>query len=387
VTTWEPVTTVTIDAADYTGDTLEGVTITLGRKDTTQQPQPGYARMTVLDLDGSGVPFGPGAPLTVTIEDTTTTSVTLFTGTVSDVQTEVRTTTPGGGFVVTHDVLAVGPMAVLNRRVAGGSGFAQENDGDRIDAIITEADPTLAGTIDTPGLFTLADYTGGAANAYTLAATAAASGLGVIYETPTGLINYDDADHRTDNALLNGYLELPTTAILAQGLSTTNRLGDLVNTVTVSYDGGEVTVTNALSTGLYGELASSLTTVLADASDAADQGDRYVTLNGNPKPSISQVVLPLANTLIDDTLVDALLNVYVGQPIRVPDLPPALGNEFSGFVEGWTWTLNQTTAFLDLAVSDFSLSTLAVRWEFVDPTTEWDDLDPLLTWQEALVIA
>lgn len=408
---WTPNPTVTIDGVDYTGDTLEGVQVTMGRPDTTQQPQAGYATLTLLELGTSTPAFTLGASLVITVDDSTSSPRPIFTGTLSDVVTRVESPSIDG-HVTTLTLTAVGPLARLNRRTAGASGYPAQADGDRVAAILEEVystswaeqpgtqtwsgtnssltwglyDPYL-GTIDTPGLYDLSSYAADETNAYELAGIAALSGLGIIHETPDGRINYDDADHRQDNAILNGYLELPTSVILSNGLETSMRLGDITNSITLNYTGGSVTASDATSIALIGPVSETYTTVLANALDAADQAARYLDLNANPSASIDQVQLPVTAVDLPTSIIDDLIGLYCGTPIRITDLPGTLGSDFSGYVEGWTWTLTDNTADLQLAISDFAKSAIATKWQDTNPATLWNTLDASLDWQEALVIA
>lgn len=407
---WEPTPTVTIGGIDYSGSTLTGVTISMGRPDTTQQPQAGYANLTILDLTSAPSPFTLGAEVEITALDSTSTPIPLFTGTISDVLTTVATPSHDG-HVTTHTILAVGPTARLNRRTVGATGYASQGDGDRVAEILAAAlatpwngeEPTMTwatapattswelwdpylGQIDRPGLYTLAAYTEGEANAYELAGVAALSGLGVVYETPDGRINYADANHRQDEALTSGYLEIPAAAILGSGLETSNRLGDAVNAITVAYASGEVTVIDQDSINLIGPAAMTYTTQLASALDATEQADRYLALNAAPKPSIDRIVIPLTALDLTPALIDALAGIRVGRPIRLTGLPASIGDDFSGFVEGWKWILTDNTALLELSISDFGRSVITTKWASVLASLRYSTTTATLEWQEATVI-
>lgn len=409
--TWQPNPVVTIAGTDYTSRALVGATLTYGRTQTNQQPRAGYASISVADLDNASVPINLGDIVKVTLEDTASTPVTVFTGTVSDVTATVVKGNSNQGTYVRYDIIGVGPLAKLNRTLAGASGYSAENDGDRIAAILdevyaqqwNEVTSTLTwattnpiktwttwddyiGTIDQPGLYQLAAYTSGATLANNLTTLSANSGLGVLYDTPNNRINYDDADHRQVNAANNGFWTIPVSAVAAAGLSQSLHLGDVVNTVQVAYDGGTVTSTSSSSIATYGVAAQSIQTNLANALDAADQADRYLALVDYPNAQLDTLSLPIHQPNLDNSTIDTALAVYQGQPIQVDDLPNPVGTYFSGFVEGWTWRIGQFTADLKLTVSEYGRSVVTTRWENATPTTRWNTVNATIKWQEAIVI-
>lgn len=407
---WNPAPTVTIGGVNYTGSTLDGVTITMGRPDTTQQPQAGYANLRILDLASQPAPFALGAAVTITALDSTATSVPLFTGTISDIITTVESPSING-HITTHTVIATGSIARLNRRTAGAAGYPSQGDGDRVARILeilaqTWDEPSasltwngvaatstwatydpLYGQVDQPGLFTLAAYTDGEANAYELSGIAALSGLGVVYETGDGKINYADANSRQDDASINGYLDIPVGAILGSGLETSTRLGDATNQITVVYSGGEVTVTDTASIAAIGPAAMTYTTALADVLDATEQADRYLALNAQPKPSIEKIIIPVTGVDISSTLIDALARIGMGKPISMSNLPASVGPDFTGFVEGWRWVLTDNTALLELSISDFGRSVITTKWADAPALIQYTTVNATLKWQDAMVIS
>jgi len=93
---WTPDATVTLDGVDYTGETIDQVTITRGR-DTVYQPAPaGYARVKLIDFAGTGLPIDITQTLEVTVKDTLGLDVTVFSGYVTDVDAEIYDPGIGG---------------------------------------------------------------------------------------------------------------------------------------------------------------------------------------------------------------------------------------------------------------------------------------------------
>jgi hypothetical protein len=82
---------------------------------------------------------------------------------------------------------------------------------------------------------------------------------------------------------------------------------------------------------------------------------------------------------------DALINIFLGQPVWIQNLPPNISNgQFQGFIEGWTFvaTLNNLTVTFNASPVNFSQ--IAVKWEQVDPAETWNTLNPSLTWLTAI---
>jgi hypothetical protein len=85
---------------------------------------------------------------------------------------------------------------------------------------------------------------------------------------------------------------------------------------------------------------------------------------------------------------DQLLPMEISKPISITGLPESIySGAFSGFVEGFTWTINRNELFLTLNVSEYALSQLAMNWTQVPPTLAWQDTEATLEWQEARVVA
>lgn len=409
--TWNPQATITIGGTNFTSNALIGAGITYGRTNLSQQPAPGYCNISLADTVNADYTISIGDEISITAKTTAGTNVTIFGGTVSDITTTVQSSNDLGTYL-RYDILGIGPLARLNRRLIGGDGYIAQDDGDRIDAILSDAyaerwievlpttlawngePPTLTwdtydpviGDIDRPGNYALAAYSDGETLANQLASIAANSGLGVLYDTPSNQINYDDATHRQENALANGFWSIPAQAIISAGLKQSTRLGDVVTAVQVSYDGGTTTVTSPTSAGLYGDVARAYQTVLANALDATEQADRYLALADTPTPQFDTLTLALHQPNLDNSTINTALAIYQGQPIAINDLPNAFGPSFTGFVEGWTWRIGQYTADLRLTVSDFSRSVVTTRWSAATATTKWNTINATLKWQEAIVV-
>jgi hypothetical protein len=405
---------VLINDVEYKGSSLSGVTMTNGRTTVDEQPRAGFATINLVTADNSFPNIEIDYKVVVKVDDSSGNPVTLWTGWVSDVESSL------GAFGATgrlnnQRITAIGSLSKLNRRLVGFDGYPKENDGDRIFDIIKEgagvtwaeysppsdtwADVNallqwqnvdiLVGNIDQPGDFELIAYSGGETGALALAQAAAASGLGVLYESNDGKINYADYSSRTDEVALNGFSTIDTDAILASGLSSISRLSDLANQVEVVYKNNQTEIDESpTSIALYGRYAAKINTLLELQNDAEQRVEYYLETRAFPRRRLSSINLALHLDQVSNTMRDSMLPMRVSKPIRIAGLPTSIYPEtFTGFVEGYTWTINRNELFLTLNISEYALSQLQMNWSQVPPTLEWQDVSATLEWQEARVVA
>ena len=405
---------VTINGVEYKDKTINGVTLTNGRTTVDEQPRAGYATITLVTPDNSYPAIEIDQQVVVQVDDSSGTPVTLWTGWISDVEAKIGAYGEVG-WLNEQRITAVGSLSKLNRRLVGFDGYPKENDGDRIYDIIKEgagvtwaeyqpasdtwADVNallqwqnvdiLVGSIDQPGDFELVAYSGGEASALSLAQQAAQSGLGVLYESPDGKINYSDYSSRTDAVAASGFTSIDTDAILANGLSSISRLSDLVNEIEVVYKNNQTeTDTEPTSIALYGLYAGKVNTLLELQADAEQRVEYYLETRAFPRTRLNQITLALHLDQVSDAMRNSMLPMRVGKPISIAGLPTSIYPEtFSGFVEGYTWTINRNELFLTLNVSEYALSQLQMNWSQVPPALTWADVSATLEWQEARVVA
>jgi len=404
---------VTINGIEYKDKTLEGVTLTNGRDTVDEQPRAGYATINIVTPDNTNPNIEIDERVVVQVDDSSGNPVTLWTGWVSDVENTIASYGEVG-FLNEQRITAVGSLSKLNRRLVGGAGYAQEFDGDRVFDIIYETagitwatyppaetwadvDPLLTwqtvdlliGNIDQPGDFELTAYTGGENSGLALAQAAAASGLGILYEAPDGTINYDDYTSRTDDVSVNGFTTIDPETILAAGLSSVSRLSDLANDVEVTY-GTNLSERDqdSNSIALYGTYAARIDTLLENQLDAEQRVQYYLDTRAFPRRTLNQINLALHLDQVSNTLRDSLLPMRISKPIRITALPTSIyPDAFAGFVEGFTWTINENELFLTLNVSEYGFSQLEMNWLQVPPNLEWQNVSATLEWQEARVVA
>jgi hypothetical protein len=404
---------ILINDVEYRADTINGVTLTAGRTTVDEQPRAGFASITLVTPDNTYPDIEIDYRVVVQVDDSAGTPVTLWTGWVSDVETKLGAF-GATGFLNEQRITAVGTLSKLNRRLVGGSGYAKEFDGDRVYDIIYETagityatyppadtwadvDPLLTwqtvdlliGDIDRPGDFELTDYAAAEASGLALAQAAAASGLGILYESPDGKISYDDYTSRTDDVSLNGFTTIDGDAILASGLSSISRLSDLGNDIEVTYKNNQnERDQDNTSIALYGLYSAKINTLLENGLDAEQRVQYYLDTRAFPRRTLSSINLALHLDQVSNAMRNAMLPMRISKPIRITALPDAIyPGAFAGFVEGYTWTINRNELFLTLNVSEYGLSQLEMNWLQVPPTLAWEDVDATLEWQEARVVA
>ena len=413
MTLWNPVYRVKVDGVTVTSATLSGLTITSGRTDIYQQPIAGYCNLSLIETAEAAVPYEVNDAVTIEVQDSTGAYVNLFGGFITDLGITVQTS----GSTATSQqirIVAVGALARLARAVYTGN-FAHQFDGDRIEELLSgvlfdqwnevpaaetwndydattqwqDAENSGLGEIDTPGDYELHSETGLNDTVYNLASRYATSGLGYLYEDAQGRIGYADSTHRSQYLSTNGYVDLDGNHAIGPALSIVKRAGDIRNSITLGYGIGSASITDqdADSISAYGQLATTISTTLRHQADAEAQAAFYLALRANPEFSLKQIIFSLGSPEIDNSDRDNLLNVFMGMPLNITNLPSNMVNgEFLGFVEGWTWSasLNRLDLSMNLSALQFSLQ--AFRWNSVPDTESWNTLSPTLDWANATIV-
>ena len=399
---WQPNPTVTINGVDYTGQTINRVSINRGRRTVYERPNAGYASIELRDV-GDLPSLRVGREVQIAIEDSSGAPVTVFTGLLSDWSSQTVAT--GVEPVVVYRVQAVGPLALLNRRQVLAGGSPAENDGERVRAAVGGADVTweevafdlawedAQGTWETfgpvdlslidDGVFDLAalDPTDGGYNALQVAQDAGFSGEGILFEAPDGRIGYANADRRFANEQA-GFLEIPASQLDVRGLTLNQQLAEVTNRVFVEYAGGVATAQDPFSLVEFGLYERDIQTTLVNLSNAQARADEFIARHATPGLVLDE--LPLNLLSVPDALRDSLLVTNTNDAIQVTNIPNRVGlTTFQGFVEGLTLTADTFSADLTLTVSDKSLSVGSVRWGQVPDSITWNDVDAALQWQDA----
>ena len=414
MTIFNPVWKVEIQGVEYTTYILSNLTITSGRNNIYQQAQAGYCNIELINLNQAIVNININDSVSISLQDSTSTFVPIFGGTVVDSGIEIIT----AGSVGINQILRITALGALSRlpKALTDGVLAKAYDGDQIyealqdlllnnwgevPAALTWAsyDPTETwanaenvglGEIDRPGDYELAARTSDRTDIYSLVAALATSGLGYIYEDASGLISYADSTHRSQYFAANGYTEVTANQAIFDGLKIQTRAGDVRNDITLKYDingSSEVSAVDTDSITSYGRLAQIISTTVKSAIDAQSQADFYLSLRATPQANLESITFQLTNPELDDGDRDSLINVFMGLPLLISDLPINMGAIFQGFVEGWTFKAAYNELAVTLNLSPVSYSLQAMKWENVNPAESWNTISGTLTWDTALVVA
>ena len=254
-----------------------------------------------------------------------------------------------------------------------------------------DAENTGLGEIDRPGNYTLIARTASAIDVYTLASNIALSGLGILYENSLGQISYDDSTHRTIYLSVNGYTDLSAAEARAAGLMITTRSGDVRNVITIKYGNNanqSYEAEDLTSIALYGKLGQVFNTFLKHTADAEDQAAFYLALRAYPQPVFNSITYDLTNNLVDNADRDSLINVFMGLPVNITDLPLNMNSgHFQGFVEGWTFQASYNQVGITLFVSPLAFSLQAMTWQSVPVVETWNSVSNTLEWINATIVA
>ena len=385
MTVFNPVWRVKIQGVEYTTYTLANLTIASGRNNIYQQAQAGYCNLELINLTQAIVNININDSVSIELQDSTATYVPIFGGTVVDFGVEIIT----AGSVGLNQVLRITALGALSRlpKALTDGVLSQDFDGNQIYEILQDLllnnwgevpaalqwqnyDPTETwanaqnvglGEIDRPGNYELAHRSSDRTDIYSLVSALATSGLGYIYESASGLISYADSTHRSTYLATSGYTDVTANHALFNGLKIETRAGDVRNDITLKYNtnsNNEVSAEDIASIDLYGRLAQVITTTVKHTTDAQDQADFYLTLRATPQANFTSITYQLTNPELDDQDRDSLINVFMGLPLRISDLPPNMASgTFLGFVEGWSFkaAYNEIAVTLNLSPISYSL--------------------------------
>lgn len=393
---------------EYSDNTISNIGISLGRRDIFEQALPGIANIELWTDADTPINVTLSESVTVQIQDSNGDYCSIFGGTISDIDISLDRYGQQGSIAI-YKILAVGPLAILNKRLVGAEGFSKEFDGTRVFNILSEAfltswedlsptltweqvsplvtwenyDATSQALVDElmtnvvqPGDFELTAYSAGADDALTLAQNAAQSARGFLYESFDGDIHYDAYSTRAN------YVPIVLTAddLLAAGLFQAAQWSEIVNDVTVTYKNNQSKrAADSTSQQLYGQLAGSRSTNLENGIDAQSQADAFLESRSYPRVYPEELNIPLHSPTLTNTTRDDLIGLRVSRAVYTDDLPAVFGETFNGFVEGIKWNISRYEAFMTLVCSDQSETYPHQIWVQIAPTVTWASYTPTNT--------
>lgn len=379
--TWNPEPTVTIGGTDYTGKSLNGVSINYGRTNVWEQARASFATIELINLTDAIETFNLNDEVVIKVQNSSGIDKTVFTGNLSDI-TNLSAFSSSSVKVSVHRISALGPFAKMSRAITGGS-WPKEYDDDRMDRIFTAAGVPVD-VVDTPGIYEFTSINHTAQDCYNLAAYYSTMALGYIYENTLGEVGFANESRRTNEADINGYFQIPTGSILTAGITSSKTFTDVANDIELEYKANAtVSGTNATSITNYGIRAMDIITELEQGSQAQDQLDRYLALRSIPRTSLSQFSVQLDVDALSTSQRNTLIELYMGKPIEIQGLPAAIYNgTYKGFVEGWNLVINREQATITINSTEAAYSLVPERWQDVLATLEWEDVGAAIQWQD-----
>jgi hypothetical protein len=411
MTAWTPVWRIKANGTEVTSVTLADLQITTGRTDINSPTPAGYCSLRLINTDNTVYSFTVNTSILIEVQNSSATYVPIFGGRISDIRQSV--TSAGNAAAVTNIfITAIGPLARLQRATFDGN-LAEGLDGAQIQDLLDDlllnswnevppaetwdtynATETWAqaqniglGEIDA-GEYTMSSRQITDQVISNVANQIASSALGYLYEDANGLIGYADASHRQDYLTANGYTDLDANQAIGAGIGIVQRQGELVNKLIIDYGNNfnsQYIAQDTTSQSTFGLYAEQFSSYLKNTADVEDMADRVIQLRSYPRYLFQSITFPIQNPEMDNGDRDALLAVFMGQPIRVTNLPPQmLGGEFTGYVEGWTFRASVSGLFITLTASPTEFSAIAQRWNQVNAAESWNSVLNTLEWQDAI---
>jgi hypothetical protein len=412
MTAWTPTYKVLADSQEVTDVTIANLTITSGRTDIYAQPVAGYCLLQLINFNNSSYNFTVGTSLTVEVTNTSGTYVPIFGGYISDFTIAVNRA-GDLGYTTTANITALGALSKLPKIIDPGI-LSSDFDGDQIYTLLSgyllgqwnevPAAQTWAtynpteiwanaaniglGEIDQPGDYEMIARSSSDTDLYSLCSEIANSAFGYLYEDANGNIGYADSTHRQDYLSANGYTTLDANHANGIGLAATTRGGDLRNYYHINYGNtgsNQYTAQDLTSQSIYGVYAESFTSRIKTTSDAENLADRYIELRAYPYAKFQAITFVLGNPEIDNSDRDALINIFMGQPVWIENLPGNISDgSFQGYIEGWTFRASLNNLSVTFNATPINFSQVTVKWEQVSAAETWNTLSPTLTWINAI---
>jgi len=411
MTAWTPVWRIKANGTEVTSVTLADLQITTGRTDINSPTPAGYCSLRLINTDNTVYTFTVNTSILIEVQNSSANYVPIFGGRISDIR-QVVSSAGNTANVTTINITAIGPLSRLQRATFDGN-LAEGLDGAQIQDLLDDLllnswnevpaaetwdtyDPTETwanaeniglGEIDA-GEYTMSSRQITDQVISNIANEIASSALGYLYEDANGLIGYADASHRQDYLTANGYTDLDANQAIGAGIGIVQRQGELVNKLIIDYGNNfnsQYIAQDTASQSTFGLYAEQFSSYLKNTADVEDMADRVIQLRSYPRYLFQSITFPIQNPEMDNGDRDALLSIFMGQPIRVTNLPPQmLGGEFTGYVEGWTFRASVSGLFITLTASPTEFSAVAQRWNQVNAAESWNSVLNTLEWQDAI---
>lgn len=376
---WLPQATILINGIERKTYTLKDVQITYGRSSVWEQSRSSYARIGLLNNSNADLLLDVNQTVTIKVQNSINTATTIFTGKITSIDNSMAGSGTIGKSVI-QTISAVGTFAQMSRKIIGDTSYPKESDTDRMTRIFTDAGVTID-TVDSPAIYEFKIRDPNPSDAYSLAASFATQANGYIYETSAGKVGFANESRRFIDSRDNGYTVIPNNYILWGSVSSEKTLADIVNRISIAYRAGTETAQDTTSQAAYGLQAGSINTELHNASDALIQAERYIDLRATPKTSLSSFTIPMNSPNVTSIDLDKFIGMTMGEPIQITSLPVGIKNAvYRGFVEGFSFSINQYEMILNLITTDYSYSVTPTRWQDVPAALQWSGVGSTVQW-------
>lgn len=375
-----------------------------GRNDVTSIPTPSSASFTTI---GSTILGAIGDDLTIQAYSTAR-----FTGLITDITIEHLSTTNGHP-VARIQYAAIGNLANLGLHQVGTAGYPLESLADRVDAIFTETGLTYTALTD-PYMILNASPANNGSSALQLLNDLGTQTGGTMYDTPSGNIVWESYTRRgyTYNpanwaALTDAWsaypyswdnvytaassaptpVTLPNNDVVWEPIWRNNNQ-TILNHVTVTYGDtnpqSTVDYDDLVSQADYGYRAYTLTTSLADGTDAYNRATNVITAQSVPRYDLGNIQIRV--DLLTEPVKSQVLGLVNGSRVQLNNLPqPSPSTSYLGIVEGWGEQFVNNTHTLTLSLSDPRYSYAMATWGSVSNTLRWSGVDPAIQWYNVVL--
>jgi len=369
---------------DDTYTTVTSLSYSTGRTDIDRQPTAGYCRIELINTTGADFTINLTDPITLLLKGVFFDEEMVWSGEVSDFSIGVKSAEEGG-FVTTGTILGIGNLAKLTKSIYN-TALAEGLDGAQIAAILDEAlvysweevNPTVTwatypttntstgqivattwddaesyvGTVDA-GFYTMISQTASpSAKSQSLADQIATSALGQLYESRSGKINYDDADHRTAYLAANGYKTIDGTYATPSSIKSTSGTNRIRNSLIYRYGasyGTTYSVSDQTAIATYGLYEKSIDSNVKSLTDITAIGTRELALRKDPRNQLEAITFRLDNPQMTDQVRARIIGSFFGNPVNITNLPSNFfGGSFAGFTEGIS--LKATPNYVDMTL-------------------------------------
>ena len=376
--TWNPNCSVVIDGVEFSSKAVNTVTVNYGRSSYWEQARTGYASIEIANWDNTDYAFEINDSVVVKVDNATPTARTVFTGKVTSIDTRMNAV-GSVNEVSIITIAAVGPFAKMSRTILSTS-YHKQLDSARMTSILTDAGVTID-TVDSPGIYEFAHTGSFVADAYSTAAKYAGMANGYLYETADGEVGFANESRRTIAVAATGYQAIPENYILWRSVASSKSLGDILNSINLTWKSGTKTSSDATSIAAYGLLGASISTELEHAAEAQELADKYVALRRVPRLNMSSFTIQLDSPNVSSADLDVFLQMTMGKAISISGLPiPLMPTNYYGFVEGWTLQVSRNQAAISLITSESSYSIQPTRWQDVDAALAWNAVGATVQW-------